>query len=125
MIYIHHILQEKRQKQCKLAEIKAKISQYLKGLQKAGLTATCLQLESVEAKSVNIQLADLDVSIRPTKQTIRACNEKNKTLLHTLMKNNISIAVYHEISIIFLILPGSCICMYTLLPFTYSYSVYI
>ena len=98
----------KRQKQCKLAEIKAKTSQYLKGLQKAGLTATCLQLQSVEGKSVNVQLADSDVSIRPTQQTIRTCNEKNKTLLPTLMKNNISIAVYHEISMIFQDLPRSC-----------------
>ena len=60
----------KRQKQRKLAEIKAKTSQFLKGLRKVGLKATCLQLQSVEGKSVNIQLTDSDVSTRPTHQTI-------------------------------------------------------
>ena len=95
----------KRQKQRKIAKIKAKTTEYLKGLQKTGLTATCLQLRSVEGDSVNIQLTD--VRMRPTQETIRTCNEKNKTLPHTFMKNNISLSVYHELAMIFKELPRS------------------
>ena len=95
----------KWQKQRKLAKIKAKTTQYLRGLQKAGLIATCLQLQSVEGENIDVQL--VDKIVRPPQPTIRTCSQKNKSLVYTLMKNNISLAVYHELSMIFQDLPRS------------------
>ena len=97
----------KRQKQRKLAKIKAKTTQYLKGLQKTVLTATGLQFQSVEGRSINVQLNKENVRPAQAQETVKTCNEKNKTLLHTLMRNNISFSVYHELAMIFPELPRS------------------
>ncbi|XP_065908333.1 uncharacterized protein [Dysidea avara] len=89
--------------QRKLALIKAKTTEYLKGLGAIGLKATMLTVET-GGEDINIKLGKSGRRSRIVKQRT-ATKDTQKALLHTLMVNNVSFKVYHEIASLFPSLP--------------------
>jgi len=87
-----------------LALIKSKTTEYLKGLEAIGLKATMLTVENGE-EDINISLRK-SAGHRSRIVNKRTTNKATqKALLHTLMANNVSLKVYHEIALLFPTLP--------------------
>jgi len=81
--------------------IKAQATQYFKGLDAIGLKATMLTVES-GGKGINIKLGKSCRRIVSKRNTSKSTQ---KSLLYTLMANNVSFKVYHEIASLFPSLP--------------------
>lgn len=92
-------------KQRKLALIKTQVIEYLKGLEKVGLQAKMLMVEMDGGDNINIKLAQTGRCV-----VVKRMVDENtkKALLHTLMANNVSLKIYHEIASLFPPLPRAC-----------------